>query len=185
MSRPAVTTTPPSPPSLVDYFLLLTGCGLSVFLARIPLLAEPEPVDTRLAHYLLPVLPLLLRLPDGVILLWPLFYLGQRLLGRAQGLTAVEWLWTFAWLGLTVLTGLAALNQNARLPGSLPDVLAYWPPVIWYVILVPSMALLAIVLTVLGLFARTTPPWTHSLAVVLVVWPLLPLAGILILGKFS
>jgi hypothetical protein len=56
---------------------------------------------------------------------------------------------------------------------------------LWYVVVVPSMSVTAIVLSLFGLVARTTPPWTHSLAVALIIWPVLPLAGILALTRFA
>jgi hypothetical protein len=186
-----MTRVPPaaatSRPSVVDFFFLLGGCGLSLLLMRQPLLPELAPrFDAPLAQSVFPVLPDLVRLPEGIILLWPFFYATQRVLGRRQGLTAGEWVWIFAWLGTVLLNILAALNLRVILPEAArpyTPYLLFWPPVIWYAAVVPSMALLALLLALLGMFNRTPPPWTHNLSLVLVTWPVLPLAGILALGK--
>ena len=57
-------------------------------------------------------------------------------------------------------------------------------PRLWYVILVPSMAALAVVLRLLSMFSRQAAPWTHSFGLVLLAWPVLPLAGILTTANF-
>jgi hypothetical protein len=180
----APTAAPASRPTLVDFLLVLTGCGLSLFLARLPLLREPAPRDLTLAAVVVPVLPALLRLPEGVILLWPLFYLTQLVLGRSQGLTAGEWLWVVAWLGTALVNVLAALGHAGAVPESARP-LAALAPVLWYAILVPSLAVAAAVLALTGMSARTAPPWTHHLGLALVLWRVLPLAGLLTLGKLS
>jgi hypothetical protein len=57
------------------------------------------------------LLPEAMRLPEGVLLLWPVFLALQRLRGRRQGLTFGEWLWVLAWLGTALLTGLSAWER--------------------------------------------------------------------------
>ena len=42
-------------------------------------------------------LPTVMRLPEGVLLLGPVFFLLQVILGRRQGPTGAEWLWV-AWI---------------------------------------------------------------------------------------
>jgi hypothetical protein len=180
----APTAAPASRPSLVDFLLLLTGCGLSLFLARLPLLREPAPRDLTLAAVVVPVLPTLLRLPEGVILFWPLFFLTQLVLGRSQRLTAGEWLWVAAWPGTALVNVLAALVHGGVAPESFRPFAALFP-VLWYAVLVPSLAVVAVVLALAGLSARVPPPWTHHLGLALVIWPVLPLAGLLTLGKLD
>jgi hypothetical protein len=51
-------------------------------------------------------------------------------------------------------------------------------------VLVPSLALIAAILALLTLFHREPPPWTHHLGLALILWPVLPLVGMLLLGKF-
>jgi hypothetical protein len=175
-------------PTMGDFFLLVGGGGLSHFLMRLGALrVEPGPhVEGALLRDLVAALPDLLRLPEGIILLWPLFLLGQRLRGRSQGLSAGEWLWVFAWLGTVVLTGLTAWVQGATVPEALAKYAAWLPALQrgWYVIFVPAMALVALLLTLIDRILRWQQPWTHQLALVLALWPALPLAGILALGKF-
>ena len=195
MSR--ASTAYVSRPSLLDFFLLLVGCALSFFLFRLPLpfFQEPAAGLVPASHGLADVLPYLLQLPDGIILLWPFFYLLQLGLGRSRGMTAGEWLWLFAWLGnatlhtLALLVQLVAVSQVlAAYDTSLAPYSAlwtHWPALIWYVILIPSMALIAVLIALLGAFSREPPPWTNNLGLVLIIWPLLPLAGILAVAHWS
>jgi hypothetical protein len=185
MSRPATAVVPVPRPGILDFFLLLAGCALSFSLARMPLLREPAPNGLPLAAALVPALPSLLRLPEGVLLLGPLFYLSQRVRGRYQPLTAAEWLWSFAWLGTAGMTALAALLHGSVLSEAARPYIAFWPPLLWYLVLVPSLALVAAVLVPFGLFRREPPPWTHSLGLALLLWPILPLACLLAFGKFT
>jgi hypothetical protein len=189
-----MSRTPPPPlpnrPNLLDCFLLLVGPALSLCLCRVPLFdVKPNGTITDpMILSFLPMLPTLLRLTEGLLLLWPLFYAGQRILGRTQGLTAVEWLWVFAWLGVATVNGLANWNQWVSVPDALQpykDYLFYWPQLLWYVLVVPSLALVALLIGLLGLFGRESPPWTHLFGLALLVWPVLPLAAILALAKFA
>jgi hypothetical protein len=179
---------------------LLFGCALSFYLIRLgqPLpppkegassigLWKLEPgsgVTCPAVRSLVLTLPDLLRLPEGIVLLWPLFFAVQRLRGRKQGLTSGEWLWVFAWLGTALLTGLAVWNQWTGLPEFLAA-RAAWPPVLWYVILVPSMALIAVLLLLAGALGRWQLPWTHSFGLALIIWPAVPLALLFALGKYA
>jgi hypothetical protein len=177
--------TAPARPLLLDYLLLLAGFGLSLLLCRMASLRVEmdESAVPALLRDFLPLLPDLLRLPEGVILLWPVFHFGQKLVGRRQALTSAEWLWVFAWFGTVAVNGLAAWKQW----GAMPDLVAShttWPPVIWYAILVPSLAILALFLALVGLLRWGVPPWTHNLALALLLWPIAPLVAILTLGRF-
>jgi hypothetical protein len=177
---------PPLRPSVVDYLLLLAGVALSLYLIEIaPLRVEATdtPAGTP-ARYVVEFLARPLRLTEGVVLLGPLLWLTQRLRGRRQPLTAAEWLWGVSWVGIGLLTGLACWQTS----GTMPEALAEWadlPRRLWYVVFVPATAALAVVLGLAGLLRRGPPPWTHSLAVALVLWPVAPLAGILALGRFA
>src|SRR5262249_13819981 len=123
-----------------------------------------------------------MRLTEGIVLLWPLFLAMQSLRGRAQSLTAAEWLWVIAWLCVVLLTGLAAWKRWGTLPEWLNEV-GDKPRTIYYTIVAPSMGALALLFTLGGLLSRAPSPWTHPFSLALVTWPVLPLAGILTLGK--
>jgi len=173
---PSTRSAPSSRPTLVDYLLLMIGFALSSVLyvqLRQPS-ATPGP---NAAHAALR--DLLAALPA---LLWPLFLATQRLLGRKQGLTVAEWLWVFAWLGTATMIGLGAWNRWGTVPEFLRDYRVY-PALVWYVILVPSMALIALLAALFGVFSGSQRPWTHNLAIVLLAWPVLPLAGLLALSN--
>src|SRR5262245_35563500 len=135
-------TTSPAPvsrPCFFDYLSLPAGVGLSLYWMQLaPIRAEPESasIDPRLAS-LIAFLPALMRLPEGVILLWPLFFATQWP-GRSQGLTLGEWLWLLAWVGAAMLAGLTTWEHL----GGLPELLrphAAKPRLLWYVVVMPAM----------------------------------------------
>lgn len=183
MSRvPAAPAVPVSRPSLLDYFLLLAGCGLSYVLLRLDYVKiNANSTDTQRTT---DDLAALLRLGEGVILLWPIFFAIQRVVGRPHGLTAGEWLWVLAWLGNATLIGLAAWHQWGTVPEFLRKPI-FLPAFIWYVIVAPSMSLCAALIVLFDMFSGKQRPWTHQLSIVLMIWPVLPLAAILALGKFA
>ena len=86
-----------------------------------------------------------------------------------------------SWFGVALLVGLAAWTN--AFPNLAPPLSSRLPR-LWYLIVVPSMAGLGVVLRLMGLFSRRPPPWTHSLGLALLLWPVLPLAGVLTAGKF-
>ena len=184
MSHADKALSVPSRPTLFDFLLVVTGFALSLFLFQWPTLqAIPAPgAPEAAATYLVPVLPQLVRLTEGVILLWPLFLITQRVLGRRPGITSGEWLWVIAWLVSAVLLGLAAWQTTSSVPelvrDQLPRVFA-----LGYLLLIPSLAAVALVLILLGLVGRWQQPWTHNFALVLLLWPALPVAGILAFAK--
>jgi hypothetical protein len=170
-------------PTLLDYFLLLAGCSLSLFLIQIkPWKFEAKEGLGAPAADLVGQLGDIMRLTEGVVLLWPIFLALQSLRGRAHGLSAGEWLWVIAWLGVATMTGLAAWAKWGTLPEWLQDH-ADKPRMIYYMIVAPSMGALAMLFAVIGLVRRSPIPWTQSFSLALVTWPVLPLAGILTLGK--
>jgi hypothetical protein len=176
-----------SRPSLVDYLLLLAGCSLSLLLLKLsPIRVEAGPrAGSGALHDLVEALPDPMRLPEGIILLWPLFFLTQRLLGRVEGLTGAEWLWVIAWLGVVLLTALAAWERHGSLPEWLAGLVERYPPrLLWYMVVIPVLGVLALVFLLAGLLRQEPPPWTHGLSIALVLWPLGPLGAIVLLGKF-
>jgi hypothetical protein len=187
---PAAPTRPYAPPrpTIFDYLFILFGFSLSLYLVRIdPLPAKAADwVQNPYRESFVPLLPDLMRLPEGAILMWPVFLLLQRLRWRKKGLTSVEWLWILSWLGVAFLAGLAVWNASQGIPDNLkaPDAVRLAAPRLWYLIFVPTMAALGVLLWFFSLFAREPAPWTHSFGLALLLWPLLPLAGVLTLGEF-
>jgi hypothetical protein len=178
-------TISPSRPTLVDYVFLMAGCSLSLYLPRLGSLGVEltTPLPSPLRYDLAALLPAVMRLPEGILLMAPVFCLSQLLRGRRDGLTAVEWLWVIAGLGVALLAGLAVWEHSGTLPELLQPY-ASMPRKLWYLIFVPSAAFLAAVLGVAGLVRRGPSPWTHSFGLVLLLWPAAPLAAVLSMGKF-
>jgi hypothetical protein len=187
MSKALSPPLPAARPTLLDYFLLLAGCALSLFLMGLgPLYVEAKPdVTSAAGRALVEALPSPMRLTEGVVLLWPLFFFVQWAAGRQEGLTAAEWLWVIAWLGVALLTGLSAWERW----GSLPEWMRwltekYHPRHVWYLIFVPSLGVLALLFLLASVAVPRPRPWTHTFSIALATWPALPLAGIVAFGKF-
>jgi hypothetical protein len=184
---PPRQAAPISRPTLLDFFFILAGGAVSLLLFQIPpFQVRPSSANagSPTAVAVLPLLEQMLRLPEGIILMWPLFFGIQRLLGRTQGLTLMEWLWVFAWIGTAVLAGVGAWQHWVGIPAEMQGMVKT-ACLLWYLILIPSMALLAVLIALLGIMSRVPPPWTHYFGVALVVWPVLPLGGILAIWKFA
>jgi hypothetical protein len=180
----AFHSLPVSRPTLVDYLLIFLGMCLSIVAGRYSgLHVEPHPDGPPfVTAHLLPWLPTFLLLPLGVLLLWPMFYGTQWLLGRKQPLTWGEWLWGISWVGHLLLIGWVVWATLGEPPAFLnPE--QHRPPVVWVVLVVPALALIALVLAVVGLIGARRQPWTHAFGLALALWPALPLAGILLWGK--
>jgi hypothetical protein len=181
VSRPVPEPQPDVPGWVVESLLespldprLNLADGLAGQRANLPDL----PVDQLRAF---PVVTLMLLLPQGVILLWPVFYTLQRLRGRPQVLSAGEWLWGFAWLGTILLTA-----WTLWLHWSPPDFakdLLYSPQAVWTILVLPSMALIAAIIGLIGLIARWKQAWTHTFGLVLIIWPVFPMAGLFLWTK--
>jgi hypothetical protein len=181
MSRAPVNAAPVSRPMALDYFLILVGCSLSLFLQQI---SHPNPQPKRetpawVQQYVLPILPTLMSLPVGIILLWPLFYATQRLRGRPAALSAGEWLWGVAWLAAVLLTAFILWLSSGEPPEFLKHG-DYRPQHIWTIILVPTLAGIAVLIGLISLLARWQQPWTHTFGLVLLFWPVIPLAGLIL-----
>jgi hypothetical protein len=176
---------PVSRPRFFDYFFLLGGVSLSLYLMLLsPIGAEAtaELPDARLGQ-VVAFLPTMMRLPEGVFLLWPLFFATQWV-SRSRPLTAGEWLWLLAWVGLVVLTALTAWEYLVGLPDSV-RAHAGKPRLLWYVVVMPAMGVLAVLFLLFGVFRSTPAPWTDTLALALVIWPV-PLAlTVLSVGNFT
>jgi hypothetical protein len=184
-SRPAA----PPRPNVLDFFLILLGACLSLALLHLPLpaITARNPADQFVAQKLLPWLTAAMRLPEGIILLWPIFFTLQRLFGRTQPITAVEWLWICVWCCVAVFVGLSvALPWIPReILQANRDYLTFWPPLVLYVMVAPAAALLAFFIGVFTAVRRTPNPWTHVFGVALLIWPVLPLVPLLLLGQFT
>jgi len=176
---PSRLTAPPSRPTIVDYSLILCGCVISLLLGemsglRAVMAAEPP----RVLQFLLRILLHVMLLPLGIILFWPAFYATQKLFGRKQGMTAGEWLWGLAWLATLFLVGWIAWKALGTLPEFLAGRGFHKAVVVGYLIFVLSMAGIAAIVFVVDLIARWPQPWTHQIGLVLMIWPVVPLAAI-------
>lgn len=184
--RPASTEV--SRPHLLDYLMILAGCSLSVVLIHLaPIqVRSNDSVTSSMMRDLVDALGQMMCLSDGIVLLWPFFFLSSRLTTRYPTLTAGEWLWILAWLGVALLTSLLLWKRwgSSTMPGFLFDG-TVTIRIIWYLIFVPTLGALALIFAVAGLMANKTQPWTHTLSLALVLWPVAPLALILSLGKFA
>jgi hypothetical protein len=182
MSSRTHSTTTVSRPSFFDNLFLLAGFGLSLYLMQLaPIRAEPDGWRDRHVAAVIAFLPSLMRLPEGVILLWPVFFATQWP-GRSRGLTLGEWLWLLAWVGVALITALTAWEALSGLPPSLQPHAAK-PRLLWYALFAPAMAALALVFLIVSLF-RPSAPWTQNLGLALLLWPAGPSLGVLILGRF-
>src|SRR5262249_45706156 len=114
-------------------------------------------------------------------LLWPVFYTVQKMVGRPQALSAGEWLWGVTWLG-TLLLAIWVIWVHFGKPDFAND-LEYSPQSIWTIILTPTLAGFGLVIGLTSLIARWRQPWTHTFGLVLVIWPVIPLAGLLLWAK--
>jgi hypothetical protein len=184
MSKAPIAVAP-SRPTLVDYVFLLAGCSLSLFLMSFsPLVVKPSHDSwPTIFKEFIATLPSAMRLPEGIVLMGPIFYGTQLVRRRAWALTSLEWLWLISWLGIAVLAAVAAWHHSDTMPEFL-EPYATMPRKLWYLIFVPSMAALAAVLGIAGLVRRAAVPWTHTFGMVLLLWPAAPLLGILSLAKF-
>lgn len=189
MSR--ATTPIVSRPVLVDYLFILAGCALSlvlIYLSPQPIMVEAsEKVTSAALRDFVTSLAQPLRLSDGVILLWPLFYISTAMVGRYSGLTSGEWLWIIAWICILLLTGLDAWERwgSSSLYSMLSMENVKRIRYLWYLIFVPSLGGLALLFALISAFSKDPLPWTHTFSLALVSWPIFPLAGILSLGKFA
>ena len=95
-----------------------------------------------------------MRMPEGVILLFPLFFLPQFILGRRQEISPGEWLWILAWFGTVALTGLTLVRHLVGLPEWLDPVFAERLRWIWHLGFGTALAVIALILVLVGLIRR-------------------------------
>jgi hypothetical protein len=164
-------------PTWLDYVLILAGCVLSLLLAQLSgLQAETTPQTPAKVYLpLVALLPQALFLPLGIILLWPILYATQRVTGRAQPLTAGEWLLGLAWLAALVLGGGIVWQHSGTLPEFLGEYLREYL-VMGHVLGALALAALAAVVWLIDLVGRWAQPWTDRLGLALLMWPAAPLA---------
>lgn len=170
-----------SRPTGFDFFLILVGCTLSLLLTDLSgfQAAATDTTPPGAAALLLHSLPALLFLPLGVLLLWPLFFLTQRLAGRVQPITAGEWLWGVAWLGALALTVWIAWQYWGAPPEILQPETFKGRVFVGYAVATLALAAVALVTGLVDLVGRWGRPWTHHLALALLLWPVLPLLALL------
>jgi hypothetical protein len=208
----SVVKVPPTPrlapglrPTTWDLFLLMVGCAFSYFLLAISYSPTeraslpPLPLVRHFGHMRiepggaakLPImkslvlsLPDLMRLHEGILLLFPLLYLTQTLMTRPLGFTPCEWMWFFAWFGTVAVTGIGAWEQFGDVTGFLQNA-GTWCIVLWYMVAVPAMGMITAGCWMYSVAQRRPYPWTHNLGTVLLTWPLPWLVALLILGKFG
>jgi hypothetical protein len=171
-----------SRPTVLDYLLILVGWSFSLVLTDWSGLraTAQEETPAAVSEHLLKHLPDLLFLPVGVILLWPIFYLTQRVVGRPAALAPAEWLWGLAWLGALALTGWVAWQHWGTPPEFLSRANFKEYVLVGYAVAMISLAVIAMLIWLVDLIGRWPQPWTHSLGVVLLVWPVLPLLAVMI-----
>ncbi|MBI3411801.1 MAG: hypothetical protein HY040_26010 [Planctomycetes bacterium] len=166
-------------PRLLDYLLICAGAGISAMLAdfsgvRVLASESASPLLQAFAK----TIPFHLFLPIGILLFWPIFQAGQRVLGREQGLTAGEWLVGLSWLGALGLTGYLAWKGAGAAPEFLTGHGIIQSLVSGYIFCMIALGSIAALLIFVNLLTLWRPrPWTHTFGLVLLMWPLVPLAA--------
>jgi hypothetical protein len=189
-TRPRIV--PPFPrPRWHDFLLILLGITGSLLLTDMSGLKatagenSPDWLGTEQAAILLRHMPDLLFLPVGVLLLWPLFYLNQRIAGRHQPITVGEWLWWVTWVAALAFVGLIVLawvvwQRGGTMPAAFEPETFKYRLFVGYAVGTLSLAAVALLIGVVDLFARWPRSWTHNCVLALVMWPALPLLLLLL-----
>jgi hypothetical protein len=163
-------------PTWLDFVLILVGCSLSLLLTDLGgFQAAPTGTTPHGVLLLLRSLPYLLFLPAGILLFLPLFYLTQRVAGRKQAISVGEWLGFVAWVGALLLTAWVAWHHW----GTPPEFLSKSNVWVGYAVTVLALAAGALITGLVDLIGRWGRPWTHHLALALLLWPALPLLALL------
>ncbi|MCC6420101.1 MAG: hypothetical protein IT429_17845 [Gemmataceae bacterium] len=182
--RPAPVDEPLTRPLWLDFILILAGCWLSFLLTDMSGFQAARTSDTPgfVGDFLLKWILHALFLPLGVILLWPAFWVTQWFADRPDPLSAGEWLWGVAWLGAVVLTGWIIWQYAAptSLPEGMQSATFKGRVFVGYSLAMLALAAVALVIGVIDLFARWGQPWTHHCCLALLMWPVLPLAVVLL-----
>jgi Na+/proline symporter len=171
MSTPVL----PTRPRFIDYLFLLVGVMLSALLGALSELRVDSASTNPWLVAWAQLFAIFLFLPVGIILLWPIFFTTQKILGRPQGLTSAEWLLGLAWLAAVALTAWIAWKASGTAPEAFSSAGFKQTVVLVYVLFTLSMGAISVVLLLVGLVGRWSQPWTHTLALALFMWPALPL----------
>jgi hypothetical protein len=176
--------SPAHRPTWLDFCCLLLGFALSLILAEWSgfTARETERTPAFVKDHLLRVMPSMLFLPVGLVVFWPLFFLTQQVRGRSEPMSSGEWLWGVGWLVVLPWIAWVLWTYLDTPPEMLVSVSFRRGVVLGYAVGALALGALAGLLTLIGLFARWRPPWTHSLCLVLLIWPALPLAACLAWG---
>jgi hypothetical protein len=162
-------------PHFLDYLLILFGAGVSVLLAELGGVQEAPAQESTASAALARGFFIALFLSLGIVLLWPIFFVLQKVMGRKQEMTWGEWLWGLAWLGAIFLTIWLILKGNDSLPGFMASEDFKKGILLGYVLFVVSIGILAVLVYVVSLLRRWIVPWTHTFGLALLIWPLVPL----------
>lgn len=188
---------PQSRPLLIDYLLIVLGFALSIYLAFLSELRladadvaqEAEAVDLKASKSgagasekpslfepaFRATAPLFLFLPLGVLLLWPFFYTIGWLAGRSQSLALGEWLWGLAWLVSLFLAIWIFWKATGDAPEALTTKDFKQTLFTGYALYLLAMGAVAFLVWLFCLFSSTLYPWTHTFALALLTWPVIPL----------
>jgi hypothetical protein len=193
-ATPLPTAAPVLPPPrqfpiALEYFLILLGLMLSSLVGAwsgVKVAVAPDAPPSAWADGFSVALPQMLFLPLGVMLLWPLFFLVQKLSGRKQGVTAGEWLWGLAFLASIVIVGIILWRALGEGPGFLTASSFKKNFLLVYMLYALGMALVSLVILIISALGRWVTPWTHTFGLVLLLWPAMPLALLWLSGwKFE
>ncbi|MFO0866062.1 MAG: hypothetical protein U0744_15675 [Gemmataceae bacterium] len=179
-AKPQPTLRRVARPRTFDFLCILAGACLSAWVAEsigaVVHLPVGQPSAALVA--LMRALPFALLLPSGIIAMWPIYYTNQRILGRNHPITAGEWLFGFAWLGILVLILWTVWRAAGAMPEALKSDEAKRMVLLVYSIAMLAFGAIAFGIWVVGWITRWKQPWTHMLALALMMWPAVPLACI-------
>ncbi len=173
---------PLSRPLMSDYLLMLLGFSLSLYLGLLSgLQPDFRAAESQFALALRGVLPLLIFLPIGVVLLWPIFFIFGKFAGRTQGLALGEWLWGLAWLVSLFVAGWICWKGSGSIPEGMASEDFKHTFFVAYVVYLLAMGGVAFVVWGICLFSSKLYPWTHTFALAVLFWPVVPLVLTLLL----
>ncbi len=175
-ATPQTLTPEPGPatsPIWVEYFVLLCGCGLSLWLAEILDLKVDE--ASRESSWKR-ILPQLLFLPVGLISMWPILFAIGRARGRSKLLSLVEGLWGVLWLFDVLLVVAICVYANVDWSEfeavNKEDVKSIGRGLLIIVAALSGLAGLG--LAVVSRFFSGHKNWTHHFGIAMLLWPAIP-----------
>lgn len=161
---------------MADYLLILLGVTLSLYLVALSRLTASLGSSRGLfLDAFGAILPFLLFLPLGIILMWPLFFTLGKLSGRTQKMALGEWLWGFAWLVSLVMALWIFWMASGSAPESLTTDGFRETLITGYALYLLAMSAVAFLVWLVSLFTSALHPWTHTFALALLFWPVIPL----------